>query len=179
VKLIQAPLTLELGVIRPSTWSAAGGTISRNAAVSPYNTNTADIFVEDSSTGVHGITKIVTITPDANVSMSVNVKGGAGYRQYFALRIEDSSDATPMYTEVFDQNSGGYVGTGSVLGTGVLVSRTITPLVNGWFNYSVVYNLGSGVSSVRYCLYGRDLTSTSYTGDGRNCFQYTDEPVIS
>lgn len=179
VKTIHSPLVVSQGIVRASTWTPTGGSVSRNAALTPYNTMLGDIFIEDTSTGTHGITKIASITPDANVSMSVNVKGGSGYRQYFALRIEDSSDSSPMYTEVFDQNSGGYVGVGAVLGTGVLVSRVITPIKDGWFNYSVVYNLGSGVSSVRYCLYGRDLASTGYTGDGRNCFQYIDEPVVS
>jgi hypothetical protein len=137
-------------------------------------------MVEDFSVAnIHGIYRDLTIVPDANVSFTVVIKAASPGREFFALRVFDVSDSNPMYTDVFTPSTGSYLGAGSVLGTGVAVSRTITPLKNGWYRYNLVANLGSGLTNVRFFLAGRDNASTTYTGDGRIAFYYETDPVIS
>lgn len=178
VKIVQPPVDVEIGELRASTWKAIGGSVTRDATRTAFNGISGDAFVEDTSFGVHGLYKFINIVSNANISWNVNIKAASPGREYFAMRMEDAADATPMYTEVFTP-FGTYLGVGSVLGGATMISRVITPLSNGWYNYAVVFNIGSGVTLIRVNLYGRDSGSTGYTGDGRLAFYYMDESSVS
>lgn len=177
-KLVSPPVQVNGAVVSATKWFATGGTVVREAIRDPFG-GWANAFVEDTSAGVHGISTRLAITDGANITFSALVKAAPVTREYFAIRTEDTVDATPMYTDVWTQSTGVWLGVGSVLGAGVNISRASVPLGNGWWRYTVVHNLGVGAPIVRINLYGRDLTSTGYIGDGRIAFYYKEEPVTT
>jgi len=179
-KLLQPPIQTSLGNLQATRWSPEGVSVQYGVGYD-LKGNVVNSLTEDFSSGNHRIKSRFAITPNANITMSVNVKATANPSPYIATRMESDDIVTAQYTDVFFWTGPAlaYAGVGSVQGTGVGISRTVTSLGNDWYNITSVMNLGSGLSFINIHFHARDLSSTSYVGLGRVAFYYTNEPVIS
>ncbi len=128
-------------------WSTAGNvTITANAAVAPDGTTTADTMTEVATNATHRIEYITSGTSVANqytVSFYVKVASGA---PWFRLSFTDVSGAHQV-NAWFDLTNG-VNGSTSVVGSGVIASRSITAVGNGWYRCVMTGTVTGGTGVV-------------------------------
>lgn len=137
-----------------ATWTKSTSSITSNTTVSPDGTVNADKLVEDTSTGVHQVSDLVTVVSGASYTGSVFIK--AAERTFTHIYIQGVS------------NSGIYAN----LSTGVItseqsavVSSSIEAFGAGWFRIKLTVVTTTTSASVAIVTSTGDGVA-SFTGDG-------------
>jgi hypothetical protein len=135
--------------------SLLGATVTANAIVAPDGNTTADMVVEDTSTGQHRVlpgNQALGGTVDSSVyAISVYLKAGTRTRAQVGDNAQVSSGAT-----WFDLSAGTVLsGTGTIVDAG-----------NGWWRCTVFPAKSTATNSNPQIALVSSGTTTSYTGDG-------------
>ena len=150
-----------------ASWSKSGVTISPNTynepKVSPAST--ADSITQDTSTGQHYVQQNITITANANFSISIFVKPITSSFN-FRLRALGSTNIFTVNCSVSNYIPSIYSITKS--GTGNYNFAYIEPFVNGWYRVVVSGSVGSSITSIAVELFGflDNYFSANFQGDG-------------
>jgi hypothetical protein len=135
--------------------SLLGATVTANAIVAPDGNTTADMVVEDTSTGQHRVlpgNQALGGTVDSSVyAISVYLKAGTRTRAQVGDNAQVSSGAT-----WFDLSAGTVLsGTGTIVDAG-----------NGWWRCTVFPAKSTATNSNPQIALVSSGTNTNYTGDG-------------
>ena len=103
--------------------------ITANTAVAPDETTTADTLTSSGLVSQNFVGTSITSTSNVQYTLSVSVK--YTNNQWICLQLSDSG-TTHRARAWFDIQNG-VRGTTAVTGSGVVISHTITPEVNGWY----------------------------------------------
>jgi hypothetical protein len=139
--------------------SLLGATVTANAIVAPDGNTTADMVVEDTSTGLHRVVQSITLGGTVDSSpYTISVYAKAGTRSRF--QFNDTTQGGALGLAIFDLAAGTVV---SGVGTG---TGTITNVGNGWYRCAVVVTKGLSVTGSPQIVLVSSGTTASYTGDG-------------
>lgn len=141
------------------TWVKAGGTVTTDATTAPDGTVSAELLVEDTSTGGHSVTQSIVGLPDSTVyTVSAYVKPNS--RNWIAVSFADKANVN---NRVWYNITTGTQGTTN----GTVTAFSAVAAGNGWYRISVSASTGTGVSvpALRFSLGSADNTA-SYTGNG-------------
>lgn len=148
-------------------WPVVRASVTANDAAGPDGASTADRFVEDSATGTHQATAVITVTADTVHTVSLYVKEGSGSVR--ALRIDFTESSFSDGFRVLFNPSTGEIVTSQTFGAGSGFSTSVQDAGNGWYRVSLTGKLNAVATSARLLLFMQsNLTafSASYTGDG-------------
>lgn len=141
------------------TWLKTASSATANATTSPAGTTTADKIAENTTTGVHGVTRNVTAGPSTAYSASVFVKAAGRTRGRIELFGYNGSG-----TADFDLTA--ETATAGVTGTWTGHSAAIQKFPNGWYRVSLTVTTGVGITAIDMkILLANAAGATSYTGD--------------
>ena len=141
-------------------WAKQQSSVTANAITSPAGTITADKLVEDSSNNIHTAYAFLTgLVAAQTYSFSIYAK--AAERTSFALDFRATGNG---FRSVFDLAA--RTATGSAIGTGTLVSTSITALPNGWYRCVVTGSHPTDTSINITARLNNPAGTDSYTGDG-------------
>jgi hypothetical protein len=151
-------------------WTKSGSAINNNSGAfwtAPDNAATAVLLRQNTSTGVHNITRAVSATTDAVCSVFLQKQTTSGVGRYATLILRRSS--TDYYHATFDLDQGTVTQSALV---GTLLSATdrgIEAYANGWYRCWVQGTQASATQNVTIALATTGtptMTSTgeSYTG---------------
>jgi hypothetical protein len=115
-----------------TTWTTNRGSITANATVAPDGTTTADRFVENTATGVHGPVQFAITTTNG----SANTVSGffkAGSRSVIVIRFQDNATGLNGVGAEFNLSNGTISVAALVVGTFTSPSATITNVGGGWY----------------------------------------------
>ncbi|MEY3782032.1 MAG: hypothetical protein RIS97_210 [Pseudomonadota bacterium] len=160
--LIEEPrtnLALYSDQINNVVWIKAGGTVTTDATTAPDGTVSAELLVEDTSTGGHSVTQSIAGLPDSTVyTVSAYVKPNS--RSWIAVSFADKANVN---NRVWYNITTGTQGTTN----GTVTAFSAVAAGNGWYRISVSASTGTGVSvpALRFSLGSADNTA-SYTGNG-------------
>lgn len=149
-------------------WSKAGITVTTNQTTAPDGTITADLLVEDTSTGVHRLQKDFIYTAGEYYTLSVYAKANTGSR--IAIGIGGLTGIG-----VPGANRFAYIdlsnGTFTQLPSGTTAS-SIEPLSNGWYRCSITIQALSSLSDyfLLYIVQDGTASTISYTGTGKSVY---------
>jgi hypothetical protein len=150
-----------------AAWQKNGAGSISGTTISPTGAATANIFVEDSSVGVHSVQQTKTITAGATLVFSVFVKPTSGNRW---LRLQVGSDGgVNGFRWLFNPSTGASALAAAAFGTGTVGAPTIQALPSGWYRISVSGTVDPAATSVSFTCFYQDegvTYSASYTGDG-------------
>jgi hypothetical protein len=141
-----------------AVWSKFGTTVTANNGTSPDGYNSADLVVEDTSTGVHGIER-ATSPAAGTYTFSAFLKKGT--RRYSGVRAVTNGYSN-RYFALVDLDTGLVVSTNTV-GTGVTWSHTVEAYANGWYRLSITGSHTSGNISLFLAL-SNSATPTYFGG---------------
>jgi hypothetical protein len=159
-----------------TTWTTNRGSITANATVAPDGTTTADRFVENTATGVHGPVQFAITTTNG----SANTVSGffkAGSRSVIVIRFQDNATGLNGVGAEFNLSNGTISVAALVVGTFTSPSATITNVGGGWYRCTV-----TGVSTTTSCSLRVETCTTTgvlsvgnfagsiYAGDGSSYF---------
>jgi hypothetical protein len=151
---VQTNLALQSEAFDTASWSKTRSSITANIAVAPDGAMTGDKLVENTDTGTHLITQVVSLGGSVDSSaynISVYVKAGERTR----IRLRDVQQTTTGST-TFDL----------ITGTVVTGTGTITPAGNDWYRCTIFPLKNNSTSSgIEFALVDSG-TTVSYTGDG-------------
>lgn len=150
--------TADAGSVRP--WTYRGMTLSANATTAPDGNVTADLIIEDSSTGLHGIDQAVSVSA-GTYTFSAFVKYAG--RQW--VRLDPFGTASAGTDGVWFDIVNGIKGTEQANCTG-----TITPAKNGFYLLTWTGAVSTGVLEIALRGADADGSSANYTGSGGNAF---------
>lgn len=138
-------------------WTKSGVSVTADAVAAPDGNTSADILVEDNSTGLHQIYRNEIVSSGAVVTCSLWVKSEG--RSSLTLLV---ANTTHTFGCAFDLSTSGMTPTSA--GDGAIADYGIIPAANGWYR---VYITGSISGVTVYSLRARlRNVSDSYTGDG-------------
>lgn len=148
-------------------WTKNNSTVTANAAVAPDGTLTADKLVDNTTNGVHGLTKNMGVISPGAFSVSCYAKAGEGSR--IVVYMDDQSGLSVAYS--FNLSTGAVVQTKVPHTSWTSVSATATPVGNGWYRCSISGTTTNTTLGVRFLLdkgttYNAFGLPTDYTGDG-------------
>ena len=157
-----------------SAWSPLNLSLTSNATA-PDGTNTAYLITEDSSTGYHSISQLLSTTTGITYTLSCYVK--ANTTNFINLRLNDGGNR--YVSAVFDLSLAGNVATQTVTGSLCVFTNTnITAVGAGWYRISVTGYTTNAVFA--YATVGFANSSSgntfgsqggiSYTGTSTNSF---------
>ena len=139
-----------------AAWTKLGASVAANAIAAPDGTLTADLLVEDTSTGTHITLQTATVTISTAYTLTLFVKGGG--RNWVQL-LENGGSSSNAYFNL----SAGTVGT--VTGVGAVAS--IEALSGGWYRCRLTFTTGGAqVAANTQARIATADTVNSYTGDG-------------
>ena len=134
-------------------WTKSSASITSDSTTSPDGTLNADKLVEDTSTGVHQLSKTMTTISATDYAYSIFVK--AGERSF--LRLSRAGGSTAVAFDLINKTV-----TNGGSGTGI-----ITELTNGWFKCSFMFPTVGTSTDIRVELQiVLSASSSPYTGDG-------------
>lgn len=151
-------------IVDGSYWKDARGVLSSDQIKSPIsNQVTADLFIEDTSSGAHYIYQDITINQQINHTCSIYVK--ANGRSNFRIRLFDSVGSGDISID-FDLDAESYV-EDNVDASSSFVGASIDKLDNDWYRISVtgIVNTSGGTNQIRFYFYSLDGTTRDYVGD--------------
>ena len=162
-QLEQAPTLITDAEDFTTGWTATNVTVTANQIAAPDGNTTADLVIEDTSTGNHRLIRTVS-SLDGNkpYTFSVFVKP-ATFEDGRALSLVS---ANWFGTEtVYGFHSTEFNLTDGTINFTQHESASITDVGNGWYRLSVTKTtIGSGTGSFR--IFFRKDNSSNYTGDG-------------
>jgi len=137
-----------------SYWTKTGASLSSSFA-SPSGDLSAFKLVEDTSTGVHGLTAVVSGLTIGNTH-TISIYAKAGENNYMYMRFRYAGNTNVMFDLVN--------GTIGVSGSNVL-SKSIEPMTNGYYKCTITASAPTSTEGFR--IYSSSNgTDISYTGDG-------------
>jgi hypothetical protein len=142
-----------------ASWNKERVSITANTIVAPDGTLTAEKIVEDLNNNSHRVIQAVSgLTPLATYAISFYLKKGERTVAY----IQDGGAGLTNSASLFNLDTG--VATKGPNSSHVSVQ--MTPVSNGWFRCTLVYQVPAGITSVSWILGIFVGGFTVYTGDG-------------
>lgn len=143
-----------------ATWTKAQCSVTADAASAPDGTATADTLTENSTTNLHRISQVITLSASTAYTWSAYVKPNG--RTWIKLTGDVVGFATAV-SAYFNLSGAGAVGTTG----GSPTATTITALANGWYFVTVTATskVGAGSTTFYLSLASADNTD-NYAGDG-------------
>ena len=159
-----------------ATWSANRGSITSNTTTAPDGTLTADRFVENTATGVHGPVQFDIVTTSGAASTASGFFK-AGSRSVIVVRFQDNATGLHGVGAEFNLSNGTISVAALTIGGFSSPSASITDVGNGWYRCSVTGTVNTTLCSLRVeactatgALSSGSFTGSSYTGDGSSYF---------
>jgi hypothetical protein len=143
-----------------STWSKDTSSVSGNVVVSPDGYNNADVLIEDTASGKHGLSKSTSWVSGTTYTISTFIKQGSGNRRFVYL-LQSSVFGSSLIINYNIQS--GVITTNSSSITGKIENYG-----NGWYRCTATAT-ATATAAASYYIYLRnsDTANTSnYTGDG-------------
>ena len=137
-----------------ASWTKTNGTVTANAIAAPDGTTTAELFTENTTTGIHDLTASGSSIANQQMVFSAFIKPNGRT----IIRLD------------WLNNDGFYV-LATLTGSGTINngSGTITALANGWYRLALITTttLAAAGFRIKMCeSVGGGLGGVSYTGDG-------------
>jgi hypothetical protein len=141
-----------------SSWTKTGSSISSNLILSPSGTQSADLIIEDTSTGGHQFSKNSTITNGVPITLSIYAK----QKERSKLKLAYStSNFSNLATEGFFD-----LANGTIIVQRNLNSASIKNVGNDWYLCSITATPSITTSSASFIAILNDSGIPFYTGDG-------------
>ncbi|MFZ5544404.1 MAG: phage head spike fiber domain-containing protein [Pseudomonadota bacterium] len=151
---------------RFQSWTGGGVTVTTDGQVAPDGATTAEVVVEDTTTGSHARVKTIAITDGAWVIASLFVKRVQGSRHVRIDFYSGSNGFRGVFNlDTFAPSQQTAFGAGTLLAN----SAQVIPIGGGWYRCVVAGKLPSGVTSASFAVYLMDAAASGtalYTGDG-------------
>lgn len=147
-----------------SVWQKNNSTITPNQISAPDGTLTADLLLETATNGEHNITYVVSPNLDLtnrNYTYSIYVKKYNRSR----LLIKMVNNANTSYVAGTINLDTVTATLATSVGSGVAVSCSITPDIDGWYRISLTGKTGVNEIQSMQLLVLDDTGTTPYTGD--------------
>jgi hypothetical protein len=160
-------------------WTKSGSAINNNSGAfwtAPDNAATAVLLRQNTSTGVHNITRAVSATTDAVCSVFLQKQTTSGVGRYATLILRRSS--TDYYHATFDLDQGTVTQSALV---GTLLSATdrgIEAYANGWYRCWVQGTQASATQNVTIALATTGTPTMTSTGESYTGANTTDGVYI-
>ncbi|CAB4152910.1 hypothetical protein UFOVP616_35 [uncultured Caudovirales phage] len=113
-----------------AAWNKSNATANANITTAPDDTATADVLVEDTTSGSHLFQQFVSYTSGVSYTLSFYVK--AGTRSWVQIAFPNAA-FTGAPASYYDLSGAGALGTAS----GSPTARTITDVGNGWHRITI------------------------------------------
>ena len=146
-----------------ATWTAAGATLTANAAAAPNNSETAALLQEDTATTTHGASATVRLVPRARrygfmIFAKPAARGAA--RDLLMQASDGAGNGVSMQVDLVTGAA-----SGAAFGSGSVLLGTTTDLQNRYWQCNLMFRTGTGgalAAAVNLVNAGR----VSYAGDG-------------
>jgi hypothetical protein len=160
-----------------ASWLKTNVTVTANTEVAPDGTTTADTIADNSTSGTHRATQLVSINANTTYAVSCFVKAGTGSFAY--LSVTDSGANQRYFAADFDLSTGAVRISGAgTSGTLSLASITEFPSGSGWYRCVIVGQIAVVSSTTRIVL-GVSSGSDSFTIDGFVDYAGTGSTIIA
>lgn len=143
-----------------ASWGKSNATVTANTAISPSGLMDADKIVENTTSSIHYVFQNISIFGNLNYACSVYVK--AAERTEGQLWIGTSN---PRVQLSFNLTTG-VISNLTPIGTGTIISSSITPINNGWYRISITGNMNGANGGYPLAIFLTKDGINSYTGDG-------------
>jgi len=142
-----------------AAWNKVRGSVTSNATTAPNGTQTADLFVPDTSNNSHFVSQ-ANFTLDANTTYrrATFVKGGAGIDQA-AVRVGSGSWSDIGWNGYLNLNTGELTG-------GDPDDVEVIALPNGWFRVSSAQTTDGTGANGGFLIAPAQNDSVTFAGDG-------------
>lgn len=149
-----------------ATWTKQNSTVTANALAAPDGTTTADLIVENTATGPHGVDAAVSPSPPVSTVLTISTIVKYAGRQWLWIAPFGPAGGTTNYAW-FDIQNGVVGNRGSTT-----VSSSITPLANGFYRCAVVITTTATAGALNVGLRGQTANGATadYAGSGGNAF---------
>jgi hypothetical protein len=111
----------------------SGSQIDTTASSAPNGTTTAELLREDTSTGLHGLQREITLDPTQTYTFSVYVKSAGIAGVELNLSVPNGVGELSLRINL----ASGALQSASAGGNGTLVTHSLEALANGWYRVSV------------------------------------------
>lgn len=145
-----------------ATWPMGGWTVQADAAIAPDGTQTAEVFTENSSFGVHSIDQTIAIVAAQQYTFSVYAKSA---NRGILIKIRENTDSNGIVA-AYNLQTGATLVVPGVYGSATGASGSITAVGGGWYRVQITGALNGGFTSAVLSLRGFAGGSEGYTGDG-------------
>lgn len=146
-----------------ATWTKQQSSIINNTTVAPDGTTNADKLVEDTSTTLHRAFQQVGASI-GTYTYSLYCKAAERTRVFVIL----SDNITGSIGAYVDLSAGTVVADTATVGAWTNISRSITPVGNGWYRVTVSGTTGGSMTSLLPMVYlsngSSNNSTTTYTG---------------
>ena len=136
-----------------AAWAKANATVTTTAGIAPDGTQTAQLLVENSSYGSHGVSQAITVTSSQSYTQTIYAK--AKDRTWIVMQPANNIPNCLAYFNL---------GTGAI-GTLTNCTATITSVGNGWYKCSATFTNANSTQTQGVYLATGDGGAT-YTGNG-------------
>ena len=149
-----------------TTWTPTGASVSSNVITAPNGTLTADVLIEDSSTGDHRINQASLSLSNGLCTYSVYLK--VGTRSAARIQFDGTVGGTPSSALVDINLSTGITSGLAVSGNITSGSAAVSTVLDGWYRVSLTASLSAAATgiSTRVFLLQSAGGASSYAGNG-------------
>jgi hypothetical protein len=148
-----------------ASWTKTNLTVTANGAVAPDGTSTADLLVENSSSGSHAVSQAATVSSSAgDYAFVVAVK--ANVRSFCVLSMQENSGSTTV-DQYFNLGTGAVGSTGATGANWANRRAFIVSLGSGWYLCCLVARKTNSATQIAPVLLAATADGTSsYLGGG-------------
>lgn len=157
-------------------WVPTNGAVTANSTTAPDGTATAETITDDTVSGTHRISQLVTINANSTYVLSCFLK--AGTSSYAYVTLSDTFTNQRYFCADFDL-SGGTVRTSGAGTSGTLTSATITSVGNGWYRCVIIGQIAVVSTTIRAVIGASDGATAfnafgliSYIGTGSDIYAW-------
>jgi hypothetical protein len=145
-----------------AAWTKSAISITANTVVAPDGTLTADVLIEDTSTGSHQLTRSSNLSFSSGTAYTLTFFAKQNGRSRINIAADVGASTFPAAANaIYD------LSTGTIVSTGASATASIVSAGNGWYRCSFTATATATAGSrPGYYIQMTSSGNVSYTGDG-------------
>jgi hypothetical protein len=145
-----------------AAWTKSAISITANTVVAPDGTLTADVLIEDTSTGSHQLTRSSNLSFSSGTAYTLTFFAKQNGRSRINIAADVGASTFPAAANaIYD------LSTGTIVSTGASATASIVSAGNGWYRCSLTATATATAGSrPGYYIQLTSSGNVSYTGDG-------------
>lgn len=145
-----------------AVWLKTSASVTANTVVAPDGTLTADVLIEDTSTGSHQVTRASNLSFSSGTAYTLTFFAKQNGRSRINIAADVGVSTFPAAANaIYD------LSTGTIVSTGASATASIVSAGNGWYRCSLTATATATAGSrPGYYIQMTSSGNVSYTGDG-------------